>query len=354
MLPESKHGLLNATLCWATVLGESVTDLAWSNDNRLLYAASVDGQLIACQDDGDWLFRSQLHQDAITGIAVQPNGELLASAGEDGAVQLCNAGTGELQQTLLVDAQWSDFLDWSPDGYLLASAAGKRLCVNDIQSGEQNCVEHPGSVGALAWAPSGKRLASGANKGVYLWNVGVWEPVRVLDFPGAAISLAWNQDGKALAAGTQDGFMHVRLQGNHGKARQLSMSGYPGKVACLAWRPGKLSRQLCIASCGGNDVVLWYLHPVSGERKALPLRQHDRPVTQLAWSYDGSLLASGDRGGRVCFWSGSGEFLFDMELGSEVTALQWHAKDRLLAVGNIDGSLRLFSLAHANTAPPAH
>ena len=330
------------TLAWATILGESISDICWSIDKGILYAGSVDGELIACDENGESLFITQLHNDAITSIKPQPKGNLLATSGEDGNVYLSEASNGELVDTVVDETKWAEVISWSPDGSVLAGAVGKKVFVRDHENKIQTWDGHPGIVGSLDWAPNGKRLASGTNKGVYLWNVGSWDPIKVLDFPGAAITLAWSPDGRALAAGTQDGFMHLRLQMPGTTPRQLSMSGYPGKVACLDWNPAIKAGQYCIATCGGNEVVLWYLQTKTGNRKAIPLRRHERAVTSLAWSADGSLLASADRSGRICFWRANGEFEFDMELGSEVTAMVWHPKDLKLAIGHIDGSLRSF------------
>ena len=67
---------------------------------------------------------------------------------------------------------------------------------------------------AMAWAPDGRRLATAANKGLYLWRVGAnpdeaAEPVQLLSFPGAPVSVAWQANGKALAVGTQEACLQV-------------------------------------------------------------------------------------------------------------------------------------------------
>lgn len=329
-------------LNWATVLGESVSDLCWS-DKGVLYASSVDGELIAYNINGESLFISENHVESITSIKLQPKGNLVATSGEDGKVILSNAISGEYIDMVVDEAMWAEVISWSPDGSNLACAVANKVFVRDLDNQINTWDGHPGIVGALDWAPNGKRLASGTNKGVYLWNIGSWDPVKVLDFPGAAITLAWNTDGKALAAGTQDGFMHLRLQMPGKTPRQLSMSGYPGKVSCLDWHPLIKGTQYCIATCGGNDVVLWYLQTKTGNRKAIPLRRHERTVTKIGWSADGEMLVSADRSGRICFWRANGDFEFDMELGSEVTAMYWHPTELKIAIGHIDGSLRVFT-----------
>lgn len=331
-------------LAWATVMAESIAGLAWSADGDTLYAGSADGQLVGLLADGDWRFRCQAHDEGITRVCAQPGGTTLATAAEDGRVRLWQGDTGDALATAVADRQWIDHLAWSPDGTLLAAAAGARLHVTDPDGASQTWEGHPGNIGAIRWAPSGKRLASGANKGVHLWNVDSWEPVRVMDFPGASVALAWSADGKALATGTQDGFLYVRLHAPGTAPRLLTMSGYPGKVSALAWQPRGRPGSPLIATCGGSDVVLWRLDPRDGKREASPLRHHDHTVTALAWSGDGRWLTSGDRNGRLCLWTARGALMHDLALGSEITLLGWHPRENHLAVGSVDGTLRLFRL----------
>jgi WD40 repeat protein len=330
-----------AELAWAVVLGESVSALAWSSDGTILYAGSADGMLTAYLAEGDWRFRISAHTEGLTSLCPQPGGERLATAGEDGRLRLWDGRTGEPLQTVAEDGRWIEHLSWSSDGGLLAAAAGGRVYLWGEDRPVQAWDGHPGAVGALAWSPRGRRLASAANKAVYLWDLQRWEPLRVLRFPGAAVSLAWSADGHALAAGTQDGFLQVRAQVPGQNPRQLSMSGYPGKVHALAWHPQRPR----LATCGGSDVVLWDLDLRRGQRQALPLRRHGRGVTALAFAPDGQLLASADRGGRLCLWDSAGQSVHEMELGAEVTALAWEPTTRTLAVGNVDGVLRLFRFA---------
>jgi WD40 repeat protein len=159
------------------------------------------------------------------------------------------------------------------------------------------------------------------------------------------VAVAWQPDGRALAVGTQDGFLQVWRQampkgGPRGtnKASQLTMRGYPGKVACLAWHP---SRPL-IATAGGPDVVLWDLPHTGKGAKGQPLRQHRKTITTLAWSPDGRLLASGDRAGQLCLWNAQGALIFTQNLGHELSAIAWRPDSQSLAVADTHGQLQLF------------
>ncbi|MES9849551.1 MAG: WD40 repeat domain-containing protein [Candidatus Thiodiazotropha sp.] len=330
----------SAELAWATVLGESVADIAWLPSGEQLFAGTAEGELCGYQADADCRYRIQAHQRGLTRISPCPLGKTIATTGEDGGVLLWRADTGERMQILARDHDWAEHLAWSPDGKTLAGAAGSRLYLRDANGRTSELDGHPGNVAAMAWAPKGRKLASATNKGVYLWNVGSRQPTQVLSFPGSAVSLDWSHDGRALAAGTQDGFLYIRLQLPGCIPRQLNMSGYPGKVTGLSWHP----KRLRVATCGGSDVVLWELDATKGKRHATPLRRHCHTVTTLTYSPDGNLLASADRHGRLCIWDEDGLVAFEMELGTEITSLAWHPGAQRLAVGSVDGLLRLFIL----------
>jgi YD repeat-containing protein len=329
-----------AELAWASILGESVTELGWSSSGDLLFAGTADGELCAYRTDAQRAFTLAAHQQGVIRVCASPCERIIATSGEDGRVRLWRSATGEPLQTPVRDHGWVERLCWSADGKLLAIASGCRIYVRHANGGIEQWDSHPGKVAALAWAPVGQRLASATNKGVYLWNLGSWQPVRVLSFPGAAVSLAWSHDGRALAAGTQDGLLFIRLQLPGQAPRQLSMSGYPGKVSALSWHP----REPLLATCGGSDLVLWELDTKQGKRRATPLRRHSHTLTALAYDSAGRLLASADRGGRLCIWGREGALAFEMELGKEITALAWQPGSQRLAVGSVDGALRMFTL----------
>lgn len=335
---------------WSEVLSDALADLAWSSDGSLLFAGSADGSIVRFDSAGESRAAWQAHEAGVTRLAIKPDDDnILASAGEDGHVTLWRSHSGEQQALLADEGSWVELLAWTPDGKVLAGAASKTL---SVWRGEESLgfwFDVQRRILAMDWAPDSRRLATASNKGLYLWRLdeegsGHGEPMQLLSFPGAPVSVAWEPRGRALAVGTQDGFLQVWRQaggskGPHaaGKASQLTMRGYPGKVTCLAWHPF----MPLIATAGGPDVVLWKL-PLTGKgAKGQPLREHKKTVITLAWSPDGQLLASGDRSGLLCLWSRVGELLYSQPMGNEISVLRWCPDCSALAVGDTDGQLRV-------------
>lgn len=89
-----------------------------------------------------------------------------------------------------------------------------------------------------------------------------------------------------------------------------------------------------------DGVVLW-----RGEQA------HCGLITDLAWSYDGQMLASSGQDGIVRVWqANNGNLLSAFSHGEQVRRLRWSSQGMLASVSG--ASIHLWSLAHA-TSPAA-
>lgn len=66
---------------------------------------------------------------------------------------------------------------------------------------------------------------------------------------------------------------------------------------------------------------------------------HFLGVTQISFSPDGTLFASSDLGGKVCFWdTGSGKLLHDYDSGTSILSITWASSSSLIC-GLGDGTM---------------
>ncbi len=122
-----------------------------------------------------------VHKKNITDIYFSPDGETLATVGQDGTILLWNVGTGATKATLrIADKYRLTGLLWSPDGLRLAAYANRgwsgvaEVRVWDARTGELKVTFEPNHASYMTdfeWSPDGRLLMTASDDGtVKLWD----------------------------------------------------------------------------------------------------------------------------------------------------------------------------------------
>jgi len=288
---------------------------------------------------------------AVNSIAFSPNGEWIASAGNDGAIKIWNSKTGKpARKPFQAHEGFVSCVTFHPHGNHLASVGADRLVkVWDLTTDPPVQVSPPrpcdsvhvmGTAYAVAFRPpDGQQLAVGNDGAVNLWD---WQNNRFQRIYGGhgnvPISVSFSRDGRWLASGDWLGGLKLWDMDASGEPRHFpEITGTHSPISALAFRPD--SSKLAVASYGrrvdvwdmssfghkrmlphGGVVVLGAAYSVNGvlasagedktvhiwdpatEREVLSLRGHTGLCGCVVFSPDGLRLASAGKDRSIRIW----------------------------------------------------
>ncbi len=211
------------------------------------------------------------------------------------------------------------------------------------RKGEQRRFEAPSTVGGLAFAPKGLRLAIAHYNGVTLWfpNAAEAKPER-LEWKGSHLDVTFSPDGRFLVTAMQEATMHGwRLVDN----KHMRMSGYSAKVRSMSWSADGKE----LATSGANQLVLWPFQGKDGPMGKQPriLAPAESRIAAVACHPDKEVTAVGYEDGMVLLvrMGDGAEILARRPGGGPVSAMAWHPAGTALAFGTEDGEAGVISLA---------
>ncbi len=310
-------------------------------------AFSPDGQKLACSGDrmihlwdalsGQALAGSGPRPRAKTSLAVNPNGKFIASNGGGSAPRVWDCGVKKpvisLEKTDIVHG-----LSYSPDGRLVAGAAGNHVRLWDAVSGQVvvDLDNFGKEADKLAFSPDSKLLAvaSGSDQDVLIVRVADRESILLIDdaLDGCTIeALAFHPGGNLLAIGGIDflatggssGAIIIEDLQDSDKTRIIF-----GGTTSLAFHPA--GKQLASTSLD-QSICIW---DVETQEILAELIGHDNAVTCVTYSPDGRWLASGGEDRTVRLWDDNGEECAVVEVDSQITALAFSPDGRYLYTAN--------------------
>jgi WD40 repeat protein len=273
---------------------------------------------------------------------------------------LCSAGDGtrvvtggDDGQVIATDAQgrssviatdprrrWIDRVAIGPDG-AVAWSAGKTAFVKTAK-GEERHLDVPSTVGGLAFAPKGFRLAIAHYNGASLWFPNVAAAPEVLEWKGSHLGVTLSPDGKFLVTTMQEPMLHGWRVADR---KHMRMSGYAAKVRSLDWtHDGRW-----LASSGSEQLILWPFQGKDGPMGRAPrmLAPYRSRVAVVACHPGQEAVAVGFEDGLVQLVriEDGAEIIARRPGPAPISALAWEPAGTSLAFGTEDGEAGLVDLS---------
>ena len=308
-------------------LGMAVTSVHFLGDRAHFVGAEENVAVVG--DDGA-ISQIPVHGGAI--LSTVSDGTRIVMGGDNGKVVALDA-KGEV--TLLATdpkRRWIDNVALHPDG-AVAWSAGKTAFVRSGK-GEEKSFDAPSTVGGLAFAPKGLRLAIAHYNGVTLWFPNMAAKPEFLEWAGSHLGVTFSPDNKFLVTTMHEPALHGwRLADN----RHMRMSGYPGRVRSMSWSAGGKG----LATSGADTVIIWPFNSKDGPMGKEPamLAPLQARVSAVACHPKQDIMAAGYSNGTVLMvrLEDGAEILLRRDVGAPISALAWNSKGTLVAFAAEDG-----------------
>src|SRR6476620_5811089 len=292
---------------------------------------------VALVNEADELSKIAVHGGGI--LCAVSDGARLVMGGDDGKLVALDK-KGEV--TLLATdpkRRGIDNVALHSDGAVVWSV-GKTAFVRG-RNAEEKSFEVPSTVGGLAFAPKGLRLAIAHYNGVTLWFPNMAANGEFLEWAGSHLGVTFSPDNKFLVTTMHEPALHGwRLADN----RHMRMSGYPGRVRSMSWSAGGKG----LATSGADTVIVWPFASKDGPMGKEPamLAPLQARVSVVACHPKQDIMAAGYSDGTVLTirLEDGAEILVRKNGNAAISALAWSAKGSLLAYSTEEGDAGMVEL----------
>jgi WD40 repeat protein len=287
-----------------TVKGVQV---AWSPDSNQVAAVFSDGNILVVDAQSG----AKLQQFQISGVGTAiswpSKGSLLAIGMSDGNFQgatgkliIRDTGEGGSETTEITGSSRPVLsVAWSPDAKYLAFSQGTEVRLWSPETGQITTTLSANSntsILALAWSPDSESLAAISRDTTVVWNITTGSPTAEVHWSAVMQALAWSQDGAMLASSSAADLILWEPSGEQIRG----MSGHSYQITGISFSPDGT----IVASSGStiyidDDFLILWNTGTGEELRRLPA---ERNMSHVAWSPDGTMIASLADDGVLMIW----------------------------------------------------
>ncbi|KAF9408883.1 hypothetical protein HW555_011569 [Spodoptera exigua] len=249
-------------LCDLSSEGNAVTSVAWSERGHLVAVGTQKGHIsvwdVAVNKE---VTKLQGHIARVGALAW--NGDILSSGSRDRHIRQRDTRTPPVQSSRILQGHRQEVcgLKWSPDGQSLASGGNdNKLFVWSMHSTSpvQTYSAHVAAVKAIAWSPHQHGLlASGggtADRCIRFWNTLTSQPMQCVDTGSQVCNLAWSKHSSELVS-THGYSQNQILVWKYPSLTQVAkLTGHSYRVLYLALSP---DGEAIVTGAGDETLRFW-------------------------------------------------------------------------------------------------
>jgi WD40 repeat protein len=307
-----------------------VTGVEYSPDGKRIASGAGDGAVVLSEfkPNGTQTLLGK-HDATVYRLRFSPDGKYLASAGHDRQIKIWNTETGELTRTLRSHPLGYRALKFgeTPDRLMVVAMDGTVQVLNPMAPVGFTPIHAGGyDPGGAAISPDGRIVAAAAGGGASLWDLRSGEFVAKLEARGTSIAFSPRGGRVAMGTGTGEdpkGGGTVSICDTESGKRIQVLRGHDGSIGDVVYS-GDGSRLASISH--DRTARLWDAE--SGEHL---LTAEVGSPNSVALSADGRRLAASARGSGAAIWNDAGEVLYRFECEGVLQGIQFSPDGRRLA-----------------------
>jgi WD40 repeat protein len=277
-------------------------------------AVSKDGQWIAAAVDhdvkvfayvsGEPQFVHTAHGKTVRAVALSPNNEFVASAGDDRRVKIFHILSQRQALSLYGFRDKVESLAYSPDGSILAAGGGaqdSQIILFDTTTGVEvkALAGHESAVKGVCFSPDGNLIASSSeDRRMTVWDWKKNRSVKVYQAHDRIVeAVAWSPNGEFIATASEDKTLKLWDVRGFKDNAIIKLSRHTAQIRGVTFTPD--SRFLISVSRDGQ-IIIWEVP--SGRIVEEFLGHGGKGLNDVCVTSDGKAFLTAGSDGLVKVW----------------------------------------------------